>query len=210
MVFRRPLLGFAFAVAALGAGTSCALDPVHDAKLTELGPERPELYPPESALHRPGEPCLTCHGQKGPADSQFYMGGTIYWSRKKDGPPAGNVYVRIVDANNTNWCAVTNCNGNFWFAPRQDRRPIAYPVLTSIELTVEPEKNEATKALRRMSSHIGREGSCAACHIRNLRDYASPGHIVLYDNDADLEGLSIPEKCPDESFTQIEKCPEDR
>ena len=40
-----------------GLGSSCNLNPVHRAGVNNLGPERDDLYPPESEFHRPGEPC---------------------------------------------------------------------------------------------------------------------------------------------------------
>ena len=29
-------------------------------------------------LHRPGQPCLTCHGGKGPGHVEFSIAGTLY------------------------------------------------------------------------------------------------------------------------------------
>src|SRR5438552_16958685 len=62
-----------------GLGGSANLNPVHRAGVNNLGPERDDLYPPESEFHRPGEPCALCHSSDGPADNEFVLAGTIFW-----------------------------------------------------------------------------------------------------------------------------------
>src|SRR5215210_3214419 len=110
--------GKAFAVAAViavaGVGSSCNLDPVHRAGVNGLGPENADLYQPDSEFHRPGEPCALCHSDKGPANSDFVLAGTIFWGPDNYNDRVDNAYVRVLDANKRRKCYVTNCNGNFF------------------------------------------------------------------------------------------------
>lgn len=191
-------------------GSSCNLDPVHRAGVNGLGPENADLYEPNSEFHRPGEPCALCHSDKGPAESQFVLAGTIFWGPDNYNDRVDNAYVRILDANKRKKCFVTNCNGNF-FVRKEDFSNITFPLLVSVERTVEPNKNESTLVIRRMSSHIGREASCAVCHIQGLRDFASPGQIRMFNSADEFKKANVKTfpNCPDE-FTQVPFCPEDR
>ncbi len=193
------------------AGSSCNLDPVHRAGVNDLGPELADLYPPESEYHRPGEPCALCHSDKGPAESEFVLGGTIFWGPDNYDSRVDNAYVRVLDAEKKKKCFVTNCNGNF-YVRRSDFANITFPLLVSVERTVEPGKNESTLVIRRMSSHIGREASCAVCHIQGLRDFASPGQIRLFNSEQEFADKNIPliDCPPPEGFNQVTQCPEDR
>ncbi len=205
------LLGGAVVLAIASVGSSCNLDPVHNSAVNSLGPEDPEFYPPESEYHRPGEPCALCHSKKGPAKSKFVLAGTIFWGPDDYNARVDNAYVRILDANKTKKCFVTNCNGNF-FVREEDFSTLTFPLLVSVERTVEPGKNEETLVIRRMASHIGREASCAICHIQGLRDFASPGQIRLFDSDQEFRDRNIPlvDCPPPEDFVQVTQCPEDR
>jgi hypothetical protein len=193
------------------AASSCNLDPVHRAGVNGLGPERDDLYPKESEYHRPGEPCSLCHSDKGPAKSDFVLGGTIFWGPDNYENRVDNAYVRILDAEKKKKCFVTNCNGNF-YVRRSDFANITFPLLVSVERTVDPGQNEATVVIRRMSSHIGRESSCAVCHIQGLRDFASPGQIRLFNSEPEFKAKNIPlVDCPPPAdFDQVAQCPEDR
>src|SRR3954453_18314125 len=95
-------------------GSSCNLDPVHRAGVNNLGPERDDLYPPESEFHRPGEPCALCHSKEGPADTEFGLGGTIFWGPDRPDRRVDQAYVRFGGPEKTTKCFVTNCNGNFF------------------------------------------------------------------------------------------------
>lgn len=209
--WRGRLLVLAGGLAVASAGSSCNLDPVHRSMVDGLGPERAELYPAESQYHRPGEPCALCHSEKGPADSVFVLAGTVFWGPDDDyDSRAANAYVRILDANKTKRCFVTNCNGNF-YVKKEDFAKITFPLLTSVERTVDPGKDETTLVIRRMVGHIGREPSCATCHIQGLRDYASPGQIRLFNTVAEFKSKNIPVvPCPPpDDYVQQLKCPED-
>jgi hypothetical protein len=192
-------------------GSSCNLDPVHSKMVDELGPENAQAYPPESAYHRPGEPCGLCHSDKGPAKSTFVLAGTVFWGPINLANRADNVYVRILDGKRRKLCFVTNCNGNF-FVREGELAQLTFPLLVSVERTIEPGKNEATLAIRRMSSHIGREGSCGACHSTRYHDFASPGPIHLFNAEQEFEEKKIPlAKCPPPpEQVQVAMCPEER
>ena len=205
------VLAAAACVALASIGSSCNLDPVHSAGVSGLGPENADLYPPDSEYHRPGEPCALCHSDKGPAESVFVLGGTIFWGPDDYNARVDNAYVRVLDANKTKRCFVTNCNGNF-YVKREDFDRITFPMLVSVERTVKPGQDENTLVIRRMSSHIGREASCAICHIQGLRDFASPGQIRLFNSEQEFKDKNIPlvECPPPPEFVQVEQCPEDR
>jgi hypothetical protein len=204
----------AAALACLGLanlGSSCNLDPVHQSAVDNLGPEDAESYPPESEYHRPGEPCALCHSDKGPASSVFALGGTVFWGPDDYEARVDRAYVRILDANKTKRCFVTNCNGNF-YVRKDDFSNLTFPVLVSVERTNKPGSDESTMVIRRMASHIGREASCAACHIQGVRDFASPGQIRLFNTDQEVKDKKLPQvDCPPpEDQAPLTACPEDR
>jgi hypothetical protein len=199
-------------VASLGSVTSsCNLDPVHRAGVNNLGPEDGDSYPPESEFHRPGEPCALCHSKSGPADSQFVLAGTIFWGPDRYDRRVDQAYVRVLDANKVKKCFVTNCNGNFFVTPDQFTR-ITFPLLISVERTKDPGHDENTMVIRRMTGHIGRESSCATCHILGLRDFGSPGQIRMFDDETQVDQANVPlPECPKPPEAEIvTQCPEDR
>jgi len=217
------LAGVASILAVGSIGSSCNLDPVHRASVNNLGPENGDLYPTESEFHRPGEPCALCHSKLGPADNTFVLAGTVFWWGTPADPRedldlrsyntrVDKAYVRVIDANKTKKCFVTNCNGNFYVRPEQFPR-ITFPLLISVERAKDPgAKDEATLAIKRMTGHIGREPSCATCHIQGIYDFGSPGQIRLYDGE-DLfkqSGAKIVNCPPPDDYVQLTLCPEDR
>src|SRR5450432_160855 len=60
LVVRAMLAGTVLVCALVGCG-----DPVHDTAVSALGPEAPGV--PKGPLHRPGQPCVLCHGPQGSA-----------------------------------------------------------------------------------------------------------------------------------------------
>jgi hypothetical protein len=206
------LLGGVLLVASVGS--SCNLDPVHRAGVNNLGDEQSNLYPVESEFHRPGEPCTLCHSDAGPADTVFVLGGTIFWGPDRYDRRVDQAYVRMTGPDHTTRCFVTNCNGNFYVTSDQYQN-LKFPLLISVERTNLPgglgPNDEKSIKRRAMTSHIGREGSCAECHILGIRDYGSPGQIHLFDAEADVDAanLSIPMDCPNDMPHQTQ-CPEDR
>lgn len=167
----------AYAVAVAVAIGSCA-DPVHDLQVKALGGEAPNV--PTGEYHRAGQPCTTCHGQYGPASSQFAIGGTIFHGPDKAIGEEG-VRVEMVDATGSQRNTITNCVGNFYI-PTSDWDP-AFPVLVMIR------KDQTT---RTMQSHIGREASCNQCH-KDPPSFDSPGHISLVPNE---DNAPPPQDCP--------------
>ncbi len=198
-----------------GFGSSCNLDPVHRAGVNNLGAENSSQYPPESEYHRPGEPCALCHSKEGPATNEFVLAGTIFWGPDRYDRRVDQAYVRVGGPEKTTKCFVTNCNGNF-YVTADDYKNLKFPLLVSVERVNLPggpgPNDEKSIAVRRMSGHIGREPSCATCHILGLRDFGSPGQIRLFDTEGAVEAIpaAVAKKdCPNEEPRQT-RCPEDR
>jgi hypothetical protein len=156
---------------------SCG-DPVHDDDVKSLGPEDPKVLP--GPLHRPGQPCLTCHGGRGPAKAQFSMAGTIYAAlQDANGNPSKlpleAATVMLTDANKLTHKETTNQVGNF-LVHVDDFTP-AYPVHVQLSFGSAPPQP--------MISHIGRDGSCAGCH-HDPQGTESPGHIFYFLSESDV------------------------
>lgn len=153
---------------ALVCGSACA-DPMRERSLASLGDELPGV--PRGPSHRPGQPCLVCHGGQGPAEGVFAFAGTLY-QRRSDAAPLHDARVRAIDASGAQYDVVSNCAGNFWvraanFEPR-------WPLWMKVELGAESVE---------MRSPSFREGSCGACH----EDPATPssvGHVYFADDDS--------------------------
>lgn len=156
------VLAGVFALASVSV--SCT-DPVRDRAIEMLGEEDPNV--PLGPDHRPGQPCLVCHSEGGPAaGSPFVIAGTVFETSLEDSPGAEDTEVRFVDAENAKLSAVTFPSGNF-FVRESEWDDLAYPFKTGIK------KKGAPELL--MISTINREGSCNFCHKphRNSR-YALP------------------------------------
>jgi hypothetical protein len=187
------------AVASSTSLGSCVLDPVHDGNIKSLGPDT-EL--PETEYHRPGQPCLVCHGAKGPAKSRFSIGGTVYYlpdDPKREPVPVDGADVLIRDAFGADLRVRTNCKGNFFiryctkatcpgYAPGEYTlsAEVTYPFF----VTVAKDGN-----YKQMQGHVGRDGSCAGCH-RDPPFYDSPGHVFLYSSPGDIPGGKVPPPGP--------------
>ncbi|HEX4334275.1 MAG TPA: hypothetical protein VH062_00090 [Polyangiaceae bacterium] len=165
----RTVSGFALVVS-LAVAVSCA-DPVHDRAVDALGGEKAGVR--QGPTHRPGQPCLTCHGGEGPGDLEMAFGGTLYAQQDSDAPGAGAV-VRLLDSKNHTYDVTANCVGNFW-VPRGAFASV-YPV-TAVA-TVQGFS-------RVMTTEMHRDGSCADCHV-NPASAASPGHLWAAPADSDL------------------------
>lgn len=210
--FASRVLAISGFAALLSVGSSCNLDPVHKNNVKALGEEQANDYPPESEYHRPGEPCALCHSTRGPADSEFVLAGTVFWGPDSYSKRVDKAYVRILDGTKAEKCFVTNCNGNF-YVKRADYEGITFPILVSVERTNNPGHDESTLTIRRMTSHIGREPSCAVCHIQGLRDYGSPGQVHLYNTEKEASEKSngkIVECPPPDNYEVLKTCPEDK
>jgi hypothetical protein len=150
---------------------ACSSDPLHTHTVDGLGGETPGV--PEGALHRPGQPCLACHGTAGPADSEFIFGGTVYQDQMTKKPlPLPDARVHLVDANGKAYDTGTNCAGNF-FVLSSDFHPV-YPVWVKVFFGVAA----GQPVFANMHSPIYRDGSCADCH-GDPAGTESVGHVYL-------------------------------
>jgi hypothetical protein len=161
-------------VAACLAGASvlaaCGQDPVHDNEVAALGPEAAGVAP--GPLHRPGQPCLVCHGGSGPASVQFAVGGTIYQAQSGALVPQNSAVVSLIDTHSVTASATTNTVGNFW-VPEAQWTP-AFPVHVASVTYGDTSVS--------MTSHIGRDGSCATCHF-DPPGGDLVGHVYLVPGD---------------------------
>jgi hypothetical protein len=153
-----------------------ALDPVHANAVEALGPETFGLH--KGSTHRPGQPCLTCHGGLGPGQPELSIGGTVYKTKAAaaaaDWLPGATVI--LTDAEGTTRQLTTNETGNLLV--RTSEWTPAYPLRVSVEyggVTVD------------MLTHVGRAGSCADCHT-DPAGPASAGHVYLVADPADFPG----------------------
>jgi mono/diheme cytochrome c family protein len=165
----RALIGAALLLAACG-------DPVHDRAVEALGSEKAGVR--QGPLHRPGQPCLTCHGGEGPASYEMAFGGTVYALLDGDSPGAGAI-VRLLDANNRTYDVTANCAGNFW-VPRGAFQG-TFPVTAAV--TMKPSSMPSIS--RVMTTQMKRGGSCADCHA-NPAGPATPGHLWVLPDGSDV------------------------
>jgi hypothetical protein len=114
---RSFLLVIAIGLVALVA---CA-DPIHDAEVAALGPEAAGVSP--GPMHRPGQPCLVCHGGEGPGNPTFVTAGTVYASQYTPGTtvyaPLVGGSVHLVDTHDLGHDVATNSVGNFYVTTDQ-------------------------------------------------------------------------------------------
>jgi hypothetical protein len=159
-------------------------DPLHQQRVDALGGEAAGVSP--GATHRPGQPCLTCHGGQGPADAEFSVAGTIFQTAERGSPGLAGGTVILNDSNDATIQAATNEAGNFYL--KTSEWAPAFP-LHDITLDYAGIKPPRPK----MHTRIGRDGSCAMCHFdpsdpEKLADRTTPGHVYLVLEAADLPG----------------------
>ena len=157
------------ALAALVLLPACSSDPVRSRLIDSLGGEESGVA--KGPLHRPGQPCIACHGSNGPADTEFSLAGTVYQDEtsKKALPDAR---VHLIDANGKLYDTATNCAGNF-FVMNADYHP-AYPVWVKVFFGT----SDGQPVSQEMGSPIYREGSCATCH-GDPAGTEAVGHVYL-------------------------------
>jgi hypothetical protein len=150
----------AIAICLLTTTASCT-DPVRDREIEALGDEAPGVSPgPE---HRPGQPCVVCHSDGGPASGKpFAVAGTVY-SSPTGFEGARDIEVRFVDAANgaPTVPVFTNAVGNF-FVRESEWPDLRYPFKVALF------RNNTVAA--QMATTVNREGSCNFCH-RNPADF---------------------------------------
>jgi len=169
----KPTLWLVAAV--LSALSGACGDPVHSDAVAALGPEAPGV--PPGPNHRPGQPCLACHGGSGPAGRQFSVGGTVYMTQRVPYPdggappasaPGAGVTVQLTDSKSSTHTTTTNGVGNF-YVYLSDWAPVA-PIGGITTDGGVPDTSHAIQITQGtnmdiMYSHVGRDGSCADCHF---------------------------------------------
>jgi hypothetical protein len=155
----------------------CFVDPVHDEQVAALGPEPAGESP--GPLHRPGQPCLVCHGGLGPAHQSFSVAGTVF-AIQGETTPLDTAVVNLTDSHDAGVGIETNAAGNF-FVTRNIYDPY-WPMHAKITLGT----SESS-----MISHIGRNGSCAGCHVEPAGP-SSPGSVYLYFDQSSVPDGGIP------------------
>jgi hypothetical protein len=164
----RLLASMGGACASAVACPACA-DPLQDQAVASLGPENPNV--PLGPGHRPGQPCLTCHGASGPASIPFSVGGTVY-ATQGGAKPADQALVRIEDIDGHLVTAKTNIVGNFYVLLTEFQ--LHYP----IQMKVTSSDGAQTSQMFTVSN---RAGSCADCHS-NPPGPNSPGPVFVFPN----------------------------
>ena len=181
----------------LAGGVSCACsDPIPEEQIEALGPEDPNV--PAGPLHRPGQPCVLCHGGSRPGDAEpkLELGGTVYLynpifycqsrvSVSAPQQPAPGVEVEVLDANNQVRVMTTNAAGNFML--ERGGNELEYPLWVKLRY------NGIDLP---MDSRVFRDGSCASCHGMEYElDSAGPVHLVE-DQFSELAELFPDPGCP--------------
>jgi hypothetical protein len=158
------ILGWGLVVSTIAIALGACIDETHELQVQALGDEAPGV--PKGPLHRPGQPCLVCHGEAGPSSTQFVIAGTVTESQGKTGP-ANGAQVQIEDVTGSTYTATTNEVGNFYITPDQ------WSPTMPLQVLVSQGKNDQS-----MLTHIGRAGSCAECHTPTPGP-SSPGPIYV-------------------------------
>jgi len=156
-------------------------NPIVDAKIEALGGEAADT--PVGEYHRPGQPCVLCHGEYYGADPELVIGGTVFRDRQTL-MPVENARVVLYDAVGDIYEMTTNCNGNFMRSAGE--RDPQFPLYAEIYCPVygpdgQPLPDGAGGVqlkVKAMSSWISRDGSCAGCHTLQGREFDSVGWVV--------------------------------
>lgn len=157
MKYRRPLLTLFMLGGCFGQPGSADEAALGDVDHRPTGDE-----------HRPGQPCLVCHGAEyTPGDEVFAVAGTIYETLDSQTGTAG-VDVILEDADGQEVRLRSNRAGNFYL--EEDDAALRFPLQVAIER--DGERME-------MRSPILREGSCAHCHTKEGPNESSVGRVFL-------------------------------
>jgi hypothetical protein len=157
-------------LAALLLAAGC-VDTTHDDAVDALGDETPGG---PSELHRPGQPCVTCHGSEGPADSEFSLAGTVYALRGAEDPAPGAI-VQVQDQTGQIYTVNANAAGNFWI-PADAWDPV-FPLQPRVEYL---------GIKKQMTIAVNRAASCGDCHLPSAPSRISPGRVYIATNRNDL------------------------
>lgn len=160
-------------VVALACWSASCTDPVNDRAIERLGEETGAGPGPE---HRPGQPCVLCHSDGGPAERKLVIGGTVFESSSPQSKGAAGVTVLFIDASSAQRQTETNAAGNFYIL-EEEWPDLTFPFKVGLLANNKPIP---------MTTTVNREGSCNFCHKPN------PG-----------SPLAIPGDIPRESIGQI-------
>lgn len=166
----RTLRAFLGVLALATFAASCT-DPVKDRAIARLGGEPAGATGPE---HRPGQPCVLCHSEGGPADDQkFAIGGTVFETSSPQSKGAEGVRVLFIDAASAQRETLTNAVGNFFI--RESEWPdLTFPFKVGLVSGNTPVP---------MMTTVNREGSCSFCHKPN------PGSSLAIPGDDQRESV---------------------
>lgn len=168
---------------------SCGNRAVDD-RIATLGDELPGV--PPSEFHRPGQPCVLCHGEYLQDEPIMTVAGTIHAVPTDGQPlPVKGVIVKLTDSFGEQFEKGTNCAGNF-FITKEEWIP-AFPLRAEIEYPV-PGSAGSTKRVV-MSTRISRDGSCAGCHY-GPPNQGSPGWVTCAETNPDPPFPSQEPSCP--------------
>lgn len=132
--------------------SSSCIDPVHSDAVDALGPEAAGVR--EGPEHRPGQPCLTCHGGDGPGPT-WVAAGTVYEVRGDLSKPLVRGIVKLEDSAGKSIETSTNKVGNWWIEER--RFTPVFPLYATVY-----DESRANQA--QMVTRIGRNAGCGYCH----------------------------------------------
>ena len=163
-------------------------DPVLDAQIDALPGEVPGIRTGPS--HRAGQPCTDCHSSYGGRHPIFTVAGTLFQKPTNKVGVEGAV-VHVTDVNGDTRDLTTNCVGNFYVADT-DWEP-AFPILVTIE-------DPQTGLTATMKSKVGRDTSCASCHV-DPAGTDSPGHVYLTKDPTVPDAPVPPLTCGSDSAT---------
>jgi len=155
-------------IATLCALVAVACDPVHSDAVNALGDEASGVR--NGPLHRPGQPCLVCHDGKFGDPSQFTVAGTIYL-HPDDTTGLAGATVTLTGADGSHITATTNAAGNFYLTPTEWNP--SFPMQTQVEYG---------GVTATMATLVGRDGSCAGCHV-DPAGPSSPGRVSIRFDD---------------------------
>jgi hypothetical protein len=161
------------AVAALTVGACLGTTPEEELA-GSAGPDEGE----EGPTHRPGQPCLVCHGEDySPGGQVFVLAGTVYL-RAGDERGLEDAEVEVTGADGAVHAVRTNRTGNFMISVAGDDEAedgwIRLARAPRFPLRVLVRSGALEKRMRNV---IHREGSCAICHDRSGPGAASVGKV---------------------------------
>ena len=168
----------ALAAVLLSALSGCG-NPSYDVQIEQLPPDTGAK---EGGSHRPGQPCLLCHGPYKGASPQLAVAGTVFSDKTQadsyvdaaaDAAKLGQpgVTVTVYDtAVATGRQKKSDASGNFWLTVDE------YTPLFPLGARMDCLKADGTTLQFTMASRISREGSCNACHSVK-RDQSSAGWL---------------------------------